>query len=187
MTTATRELAADVHEVFADHVGAWEVITQRSSVFFTTRVAGLAVEGNFPLSGAVLLGPSLDDSAAYFSAMTSELRTGSGMLDMVLASPAFLDALAFPEVWFQSESIVRVPTGWRGIGALTVKDVERPVVCDFAVAVDESPAPVRRLYLAASWAIDSEWITMRAMPKMARRIAMGCSVVLQPIDDELAA
>lgn len=186
MSTATRELAAGAHDVFADHVGAWEVITQRSSVHFGTRVAGLPIAGQFPLSGAVLLGPSLDDSAAYFSAMTGELQTGSSMLDTVLAGPAFLDALAFPEVWFQSESIVRVPSGWRGIGCLTLKDVERAVVCDFSIAFEDSTTPARRLYLAASWAIDSAWITLQAMPKMARRIAMGCSVVMKPIDDVAA-
>jgi polyisoprenoid-binding protein YceI len=119
--------------------------------------------------------------------MTNELQTGSRTLDALLAGPAFLDAAAFPEVWFQSESIVRVPSGWRGIGSLTVKEVERAVVCDFAIAVEESGGRVRQLYLAASWAIDSEWITLQAMPKMSRRIAMGCSVVLQPIHDDAAA
>jgi polyisoprenoid-binding protein YceI len=186
MTTATSGPASGFHDVLADHVGAWEVVTHRSSVYFSVRVAGMPVEGRFPLSGAVLLGPSLDDSAAYFSAMTEELQTGSKTLDTLLAGPAFLDSSAFPEVWFQSESIVRVPTGWRGIGSLTVKEVERAVVCDFAIAVDETAGQAQRLYLAASWAIDSEWITLSALPKMARRIAMGCSVVLQPIDDDMA-
>lgn len=187
MTIATSGPATGIDDVLADHVGAWEVVTPRSSVFFSVRVAGMPVEGHFPLSGAVLLGPSLDDSAAYFSAMTNELQTGSRTVDTLLAGPAFLDTAAFPEVWFQSESIVRVPSGWRGIGSLIVKEVERAVVCDFAIVVEESAGRVRQLHLAASWAIDSAWITLQAMPKMSRRIAMGCSVVLQPIDDDAAA
>jgi polyisoprenoid-binding protein YceI len=183
MTTATSRTLAGFDDVLAENVGAWEVLADRSSVFFGARVAGIPIDGRFPLSGALLLGPSLDDSAAYFSAMTNEVQTGSRTLDSLLAGPAFLDASLFPEVWFQSESIIRVPTGWRGIGSLTLKEVERPVVCDFAIAVDEAATLARRLYLAASWAIDSEWITLQAMPKMARRITMGCSVVLAPIDD----
>ena len=183
MTTGTSAPAAGFHEVLADHVGAWEVLTSRSSVFFSVRVGGTPIEGRFPLSGAVLLGPTLDDSAAYFSAMTSGLQTGSRTLDALLGGPAFLDTAAFPEVWFQSDSIVRVPTGWRGIGNLTVKEVDRAVVCDFTVAVDELTGKSRQLYLAASWAIDSDWITLQAMPKMSRRVAMGCSMVLRPFDD----
>jgi polyisoprenoid-binding protein YceI len=107
---------------------------------------------------------------------TSAVSTGSPVLDRLLAGPGFLDARAHPEISFRSELLVWVPTGWRAVGRLQVKNAEHELACEFGVQLSNTrPGGAAGLVIASSWVIDSAWVTSQRIPALGRRIAMTCS------------
>jgi hypothetical protein len=99
----------------------------------------------------------------------------------VLAGPAFLDARAYPEISFRSDLLVWVPAGWRAVGHLQVKDTEHELACQFGVHLDATrPGGAPGLIIACTWVIDSAWVTSQRIPALGRRIAMTCSLHLDP-------
>jgi len=95
--------------------GSWRVDPARSHASFAARVAGRPVRGYLPLTGGVRITQPIEESTARLVARTSEVRTGSPVLDRLLAGPVFLDAGVFPEISFRSELLVWVPAGWRAV------------------------------------------------------------------------
>jgi polyisoprenoid-binding protein YceI len=161
--------------------GSWRVGPADAHVLFAARLAGRRVRGRLPLTGAVLITEPIEESAALLIARTSTVRTGSPVLDRVLAGPAFLDARTYPEISFQSDLLARVPTGWRAVGRLQVKGNEHELACEFGVHPGHAgPGGAPRLVIACTWAIDSSWVTGQRIPALGRRIAMTCSFHLQP-------
>ena len=162
-------------------VGSWRVDPARSHASFAARAAGRSVRGHLPLTGRVLITEAIEDSTARLAARTSAISTGSPLLDRLLAGPGFLDAGAFPEVSFRSELLAWVPTGWRAVGHLQVKDTEHELACRLDPRLDDlQPGAPQQLRIACSWVIDSRWITRQWIPGLGRRIAMTCSLSLQP-------
>jgi polyisoprenoid-binding protein YceI len=161
--------------------GTWRVVPARSHASFAARLAGRPVRGRLPLTGNALIAEPIEGSAVRLAARTSAVRTGSAVLDRLLAGPAFLDAGAYPEISFRSELLVWVPTGWRAVGRLQVKSAEHELACEFGVQPgDTRPGGARRLVIASSWVIDSTWVTSQRIPALGRRIAMTCSFHLEP-------
>jgi polyisoprenoid-binding protein YceI len=161
--------------------GTWRVVPARSDASFAARLAGRPVRGRLPLTGDALIGEPIEGSAVRLAARTSAVSTGSPVLDRLLAGPGFLDARAYPEISFRSELLVRVPTGWRAVGRLQVKNAEHELACEFRVQVGETrPGAAPRLVIASSWVIDSDWVTSQRIPALGRRIAMTCSFHLEP-------
>ena len=161
--------------------GGWRVNPARSHASFTARVAGRPVRGRLPLTGGVLIAQLIEDSAARLVASTSALSTGSTVLDRLLAGPAFLDADVFPEISFRSELLVWVPTGWRAVGQLEVKGRDRALACQLNVGPpSEPPDGPPRMTISSRWVLDSSWITGQRIPALSRRVAMMCSVALEP-------
>ena len=162
-------------------VGSWRVDPARSHASFAARAAGRSVRGHLPLAGRVLVTEPIEDSTARLAARTSAISTGSPLLDRLLAGPGFLDAEAFPEISFRSELLAWVPTGWRAVGYLQVKDTEHELACRFEPRLDDlRPGGPPRVGVAGSWVIDSRWITRQRIPALSRRIVMTCSLSLEP-------
>ena len=161
--------------------GTWRVGTADSYASFAARLAGRSVRGQLPLTGQVLITDPIEESTALLTARTSAVSTGSAVLDRVLAGPAFLDARAYPEISFCTDLLARVPTGWRAVGRLQVKNAEHELACEFGVHLgDPGPGGAPRLVIACTWVIDSTWITSQRIPALSRRIAMTCSFHLHP-------
>jgi len=134
-----------------------------------------------PLTGRVLIAEPIEDSTVRLAARTSAISTGSPWLDRLLAGPGFLDAAAFPEVSFRSELLAWVPAGWRAAGRLQVKGTEHELACRFDLRVDDPrPGGPARLLVAGTLVIDARWITRQRIPALDRRIAMTCSLSLEP-------
>ena len=161
--------------------GSWRVGPASSYATFATRLAGRTVRGRLPLTGEVLIAEPIEDSTARLAARTSAVSTGSPALDRVLAGPGFLDARAFPEISFQSELLVWVPSGWRAVGRLQVKNIEHELACQLSVQPGEPrPDGTPHIIIASSWVIDSTWVTSHRIPALGRRIEMTCSFRLEP-------
>ena len=162
-------------------VGSWRVDPARSHASFAARGAGRPVRGHLPLTGRVLITEPIEDSTVRLAARTSAVSTGSPLLDRLLAGPGFLDATAFPEVSFRSELLAWVPAGWRAVGYLQVKGTDHELACRFGLRLgDPRPDGPPRLLAAASWVIDSRWVTRQRIPAVGRRIVMTCSFSLEP-------
>jgi polyisoprenoid-binding protein YceI len=162
-------------------VGSWRVDPARSLASFAARAAGRSVCGHLPLTGQVLVTEPIEDSTVRLAARTRAISTGSPLLDRLLAGPGFLDAAAFPEISFRSELLAWVPTGWRAVGRLQVKDTEHELACRFDPRLDDlQPGGPQQLLIACSWVIDSRWITRQWIPGLDRRIVMTCSLSLEP-------
>ena len=161
--------------------GTWRISPAQSHASFAARVAGRTVRGLLPLTGEVQITDPIDGSTARLTATTSAVSTGSAVLDRVLAGPAFLDARAYPEISFRSDLLVWVPTGWRAVGYLWVKNAEHELACQFGVHLGDTRAGgTPHLFIATSWIIDSAWVTCQRVPALGRRIAMTCSFRLEP-------
>jgi polyisoprenoid-binding protein YceI len=187
MTTATPDIRINNGGLLPVTAGSWRVDSTRSSAAFTAWVAGRSVRGRLPLSGGAYVSPCLTDSAAHLHAATGALRTGSALLDRMLAEPGFLDAEAHPDISFRSETLVSVPTGWRAVGHLQVKGNEHPLACELDAELRvERPGPAE-MTITTRWAIDSTWITSQRVPMLGRRIGMSCTVALEQTDELDAA
>ena len=161
--------------------GTWRVVPARSHASFAARMAGRTVRGQLPLTGEVQITEPIDGSSARLAARTSAVRTGSPVLDRLLAGPGFLDARAYPEISFRSELLVRVPTGWRAVGRLQVKNAEYELACELGIRLgDTRPGGAPLPVITSSWVIDSAWVTSQRIPALGRRIAMTCSFHLEP-------
>jgi len=161
--------------------GTWRVSPPQSHASFAARMAGRTVRGHLPLTGEVQITEPIEGSTARLAARTSAVRTGSAVLDRLLAGPAFLDATAYPEISFRSELLVWVPTGWRAVGRLRVRNAEHELACQFDVHLGNTrPGGTPCLIIATSWVIDSAWVTSQRIPALGHRIAMTCSFHLEP-------
>jgi polyisoprenoid-binding protein YceI len=109
------------------------------------------------------------------------------MLDELIAGAGFLDSETYPDITFRSDMLARVPTGWRAVGQLWVKGAEHPLVCEFDVDLRSQRPGVAEMTITTRWVIDAAWITTQWVPMLARRIAMSCSVALEPVDELDAA
>ena len=161
--------------------GTWRVAPVRSHASFAAPLAGRTVRGHLPLTGEALVTEPIEGSAVRLTARTGAVSTGSAVLDRLLAGPGFLDARAYPEISFRSELLVWVPTGWRAVGRLQVKNAEHELACEFGVQLDDTGhGGTPRVVIASSWVIESTWVTSQRIPALGHRIAMTCSFYLEP-------
>lgn len=181
MTTLTSEIQLELGELPRLTTGSWQVASSESHASFAARLAGRRVRGRLPLTGQVVITEPVEESVALLTARTNAVTTGSPVLDRVLGGPAFLDAETYPEMSFRTDLLAQVPTGWRAVGRLLVKNAEHDLACEFSVHLgDARPGGAPRLVIACDWVIDSTWITSQRIPALSRRIAMSCSFCLDP-------
>jgi polyisoprenoid-binding protein YceI len=178
MTTPTSDIRFASQDPSGVPVGDWLVDPVRSQASFTARAAGRSVRGRLPLTGAVNVSASIQDSTAHLTAMANDVSTGNHMLNQLLAGPGFLDTEVYPTISLRSQMLVCVPTGWRAVGQLLVKGIEHEVVCELEADFRLKHQGIPSMTLTTRWVLDSAWITRQWVPMLSRRIAMNCSVVL---------
>jgi polyisoprenoid-binding protein YceI len=156
--------------------GTWRLAPADSVASFTARLPWRRVRGQLPLTGQVLITDPVENSRALLTARTGAVHTGSPVLDRVLAGPAFLDAHAYPDISFHSDLLVWVPSGWRAVGRLRVKDSEHELACQFGVQFGHpGPGDAVGPIVTCRWVIDSAWVASQRIPALDRRIEMTCS------------
>lgn len=161
--------------------GHWRVDPDQSRVLFAARVAGQPVHGHLPMTGWAEIAEPIEGSTAELAALTSAVSTGSAVLDRVLAGPGFLDAANFPEIRFRAELLVQVPSGWRAVGHLRIRDAEHELACLLTVRPGEpQPGGPACFILASTWVLDARWVTSHWVPGLSRRIAMTSCARLEP-------
>jgi polyisoprenoid-binding protein YceI len=161
--------------------GSWRLAPSNSFVSFTARLPWRRVRGQLPLTGQVLIADPVEGSRAWLTASTSAVRTGSSVLDRALAGPAFLDAHAYPDISFHSDLLTWVPSGWRAVGRLQIKDHEHELACEFGVQFGQAGlGGVPRPLVTCRWVIDAAWVASQPIPALDRRIEMTCSFRLDP-------
>jgi polyisoprenoid-binding protein YceI len=159
--------------------GNWRLIPADSYATFAARLPFRRVHGRLPLAGQVLITERVEASRAVLTASTRAVSTGVTALDRVLAGPAFLDAHAYPDIRFTSDLLVWVPSGWRAVGRLQVKNAEHEVACQFEVQFgDATPGSAPRPVVTGRWVLDSTWVASQRIPGLDRRIEMTCSFQL---------
>jgi polyisoprenoid-binding protein YceI len=161
--------------------GSWRLAPSNSFVSFTARLPWRRVRGQLPLTGQVLIADPVEGSRAWLTASTSSVRTGSSVLDRALAGPAFLDARAYPDISFRSDLLTWVPSGWRAVGRLQIKNHEHELACEFGVQFGQPGlGDVPRPLVTCRWVIDAAWVASQPIPALDRRIEMTCSFRLDP-------
>jgi polyisoprenoid-binding protein YceI len=161
--------------------GSWRLAPSNSFVSFTARLPWRRVRGQLPLTGQVLIADPVEGSRAWLTASTSSVRTGSSVLDRALAGPAFLDARAYPDISFRSDLLTWVPSGWRAVGRLQIKNHEHELACEFGVQFGQPGlGDVPRPLVTCRWVIDAAWVVSQPIPALDRRIEMTCSFRLDP-------
>jgi hypothetical protein len=179
--TATPDIQLKRGESAQLATGSWRLAPADSFVSFTARLPWRRVRGQLPLTGQVLVTDPVEDSRALLTASTCAVRTGSPVLDRLLAGPAFLDAHNYPDVSFRSELLIWVPSGWRAVGRLRVKNNDHELACQFGLQFGHStPGDVPRPVVTCRWVIDSAWVSGQRIPALDRRIEMACSFRLEP-------
>jgi Uncharacterized conserved protein len=110
---------------------AWVVDPMHSSLNFNIKHMGISfVQGRFDkFDGKVITpGSNLDNAEFSFSVFTASINTGVEMRDKHLASPDFFDAEKFPEMKFESSSLVKGKNNTYTLkGKLTIKDVTKEI------------------------------------------------------------
>jgi polyisoprenoid-binding protein YceI len=176
-TTATRPHPEPTYESLLP-TGRWRVDANRSSAEFTARLAGRPIRGHLPLTGEVVIAAPVEDSTANLVAAAKALSTGHRVLDRLLIGPGFLRADYFPEIAFQSQALVCVPIGWRGIGQLQVKGSNHPIVCELAADLRHRHTAAAAITVTSRWVLDSTWITAQRVLTLSRRVDMRCTLAL---------
>lgn len=161
--------------------GRWQAIAGPSHASFVARVAGRPVRGRLPVSGEASVAGPAEQWGTRLVAATTGLCTASAVLDRILKGPGFLEAENHPEISFESQTLVRVPTGWRAIGHLQLKGVNHELACELTLGpLPRQLAGGPRLSAVSHWVLDSTWITGQRIPGLSRRVSMTSSVVLEP-------
>lgn len=160
--------------------GPWRVDPTRSHTSFAAQVAGHSVRGRLPMTGRVLISEPVGQSTARLAARAGAISTGSPALDRVLAGPGFLDAGNFPEISFLAELVVRVPSGWRAVGRLRVRDAEHELACQLRMQDTERAPASACVIVGCTWVLDGRWVTSHRIPTLSRRVVMTSSLYLEP-------
>src|SRR5258708_33784895 len=78
--------------------GWWQVDPAHSHASFAARVAGRPVRGRLPLTGSVLIGEPIENSAAQLTPPARPVGTGLPAPDRLVAPPGFPGGGADPEI-----------------------------------------------------------------------------------------
>jgi polyisoprenoid-binding protein YceI len=113
--------------------GTWQIDPAHSTIAAVARHMMITkVRGYFhTFSGAVHVGPTLEETSAEASIDTTSIDTRQDMRDNHLKSPDFLDVENHPSIDFRSTAIEEAGDGrYRVTGDLTIRGVTKPIVLD---------------------------------------------------------
>jgi polyisoprenoid-binding protein YceI len=111
--------------------GTWAVDPTHSNVGFAVKHMGIAtVRGAFTdFDGSIEVGEDLTTAKAYGTVKVESLDTNQPQRDEHLRSPDFFDAVQYPDLRFESTSIVELDENtFRISGRLTVHGVTKEIV-----------------------------------------------------------
>jgi polyisoprenoid-binding protein YceI len=121
--------AADRASIVNPRPGIWDIDTSHTSLEFVARHIFTKVRGRFEdFSGTITIAEDPELSSAEATIQTASVKTFDERRDGHLRSPDFFAAEEWPQISFQSTSIV--PLGgnrYRVSGNLTVRGVTRPI------------------------------------------------------------
>jgi len=164
MTTTTTDDAVQV-----PGIGRYAIDNQGSTVAFRSRhLFGLAlVRGTMAIShGLVDVADPITDSSVHAEIDTTSFDTGSRQRDGDVRSARFLGADRYPSMTFTSARLDRSDGRWTLAGALTVRDVARPV----SLAIEQStvqPGTPNSFVVCATTRIDRTEFGLTAARWMA--------------------
>ena len=109
--------------------GEWTLDTAASSIGFQAKAAfGMKVNGRFDrYESAIIVGPSVAESAISAIIWTDSMDTGIKMRDEHLSTDTVFATARFPTLEFRSTAIVETHTGLNVSGTLRVRDISQSV------------------------------------------------------------
>ena len=102
-------------------------------------------------------GKARDFSQASVTAVMeiASVATGSDSWDATLRTPAYFDAVKYPEIRFESRKVRRAGKGWEAEGPLTLHGVTKDIKLPFTIQGRfDGPKPDEILGIHASFAFD---------------------------------
>jgi polyisoprenoid-binding protein YceI len=123
---AAVSLAASARAVARDT--SYALLPAHSSLTYTFIQAGAANRGRFNTFTVRF------DPTAGRLAVTVEMRsfdTGDSQRNRILAGKDFFDVARYPQARFTASRLIRTATGYRAVGALTLRGVTRTVAVPF--------------------------------------------------------
>jgi polyisoprenoid-binding protein YceI len=155
-TTTTTEVTA----VPGVAQGTWEIDPAHSTISAVARHMMITkVRGYFhSFSGAIHVGPTLEETVAEAGIDTTSIDTRQEMRDNHLRSPDFLDVENHPSIDFRSTKIEAAGKDrYRVIGDLTIRGVTRPIVLDAEFSgVNVNPFGKTVAFVSAEAELDRE-------------------------------
>ena len=109
--------------------GEWTLDTEASSIGFQAKAAfGMKVKGRFDrYESAIIVGPSVAESAISAIIWTDSVDTGIKMRDEHLGADNVFATARFPTLEFRSTALVESPAGLDIKGILRVRDISQSV------------------------------------------------------------
>ena len=133
MPIAEHPLTRNVDGVTLPAVGRWTIDPSHTSAEFVGRhLMVTKVRGGFgAVTGTIDVAESPQDSSVGIDIETASVSTGDDDRDGHIKSADFFDVETFPEMRFVSTAVEPDGRSWKLTGALTVKEVTKPVTIDF--------------------------------------------------------
>jgi polyisoprenoid-binding protein YceI len=140
--------------------GTWTIDPAHSTISAVARhMMVTKVRGYFhAFSGAVHVGPTLEETTAEASIDAGSIDTRQDMRDNHLKSPDFLDVENHPSIDFRTSKIEEAGNGrYRVIGDLSIRGVTKPIALDAEFGgVDLNPFGKTVAFVSAEADLDRE-------------------------------
>lgn len=133
MPIAEHPLTRNVDGVTLPAVGRWTIDPSHTSAEFVGRhLMVTKVRGGFgAVTGTIDVAERPQDSSVGIDIETASVSTGDDDRDGHIKSADFFDVETFPEMRFVSTAVEPDGRSWKLTGALTIKEVTKPVTIDF--------------------------------------------------------
>jgi polyisoprenoid-binding protein YceI len=163
MTTSTTTPLASSTRPYQGTVvpaaGVYDVDQAHTTVEFVARHLMITkVRGRFAtFSGSVNVAEVPEESSVEVTIDAASIQTSQEQRDEHLRSADFFDAEKYPTLTFKSTAVELDGDNWKVTGALTVRDVTRPVVLDVEFdGANTTPWGTQAVAFSASTEIDRE-------------------------------
>jgi polyisoprenoid-binding protein YceI len=163
MTTSTATPLASSTRPYQGTVvpaaGVYDLDQAHTTVEFVARHLMITkVRGRFAtFSGSVNVAEVPEESSVEVTIDAASIQTSQEQRDAHLRSADFFDAEKYPTLTFKSTAVELDGDNWKVTGALTVRDVTRPVVLDLEFdGANTTPWGTQAVAFSASTEIDRE-------------------------------
>ncbi len=134
----TPQAQAESPKIIIQNVPEWEIITELSTLSFTTKQYGQDFSGTFDFNGQIFFDPdNLKDSKALITIDISSIKTGSEDRDKQAKSNEWFDSQSFPIAAFTTDLIERTEDGYIARGILKIRDISKDLDLPFSLKFSE--------------------------------------------------